>query len=78
MIAAGSILFISRRWQHASNAYGHTTQHVYRVVDVLNVTAISELLIACVGYLWINRLLPLELSYGSACFLYPLLSVAVC
>ncbi len=62
MIATGSILFMVKRRQRALKEFGHATQRVYRVVDVLNVAAISGLLIACVGYLWINRLLPLEIT----------------
>jgi len=62
MIASGSILFMVKRRQRALNEFGNATQRVYRVVDVLNVAAISGLLIACVGYFWINRLLPLEIA----------------
>ena len=62
MIASGSILFMVKRRQRALNEFGAATPRVYRVVDVLNVASITGLLIACVGYFWINRLLPLDVS----------------
>lgn len=62
MIASGAILFMVKRRQRALNEFGKATPRVYRTVDVLNVAAISGLLVASVGYLWINRLLPLEVS----------------
>jgi len=60
MIASGSILFMVKRRQRALNEFGESTQRVYRAIDVLNVASITGLLIACVGFFWINRLLPLE------------------
>lgn len=62
MIASGSILFMVKRRQRALNEFAGATPYVYRAVDILNVSAISGLLIACVGYFWINRLLPLEIA----------------
>lgn len=62
MIASGSILFMVKRRQRALNEFGKATPRVYRTIDVLNVAGISGLLIASVGYLWINRLLPLEIA----------------
>lgn len=62
MIASGSILFMVKRRQRALNEFGKATPRVYRTIDILNVAGISGLLIACVSYLWINRLLPLEIA----------------
>ncbi|WP_430009086.1 PepSY-associated TM helix domain-containing protein [Methylophaga lonarensis] len=62
MIASGSILFMVKRRQKALNEFGRHTARVYRGIEALNIAAITGLAIACVGFLWINRLLPLEVD----------------
>ncbi|MBK1680951.1 PepSY-associated TM helix domain-containing protein [Rhodocyclus tenuis] len=62
MLAAGAILFMVKRRKNAGNEFGSATAGVYRVVEVLNVAAIGGLLLACIAYFWINRLLPLEVA----------------
>lgn len=61
MMATGAILFMVKRRQKALNEFGAATQRVYRLIDVLNVATIAGLALACIGFLWSNRLLPLDL-----------------
>ncbi|MEG2050342.1 MAG: PepSY domain-containing protein, partial [Comamonas sp.] len=51
-----------RRHKHLGE-FGPATARVYRLVEGLNVAAIAGLAVACIGYLWANRLLPLELAH---------------
>lgn len=62
MMATGALLFMVKRRQKALNEFGAATPRVYRVIDVLNVAAIAGLPLACIGFLWANRLLPLTLA----------------
>ena len=61
MIATGLVLFtVKRRRKYASeNPLG---QQLYRLVESLNVATIAGLAVACIGLLWLNRLLPVELA----------------
>jgi hypothetical protein len=61
MIATGLVLFtVKRRRKYASeNPLG---QQLYRLVESLNVATIAGLAVACIGLLWLNRLLPQELA----------------
>jgi uncharacterized iron-regulated membrane protein len=61
MMATGAVLFMVKRRQKALNEFGASTQRVYRLIDVLNVASIAGLPLACIGFLWSNRLLPLDL-----------------
>nr|WP_315249198.1 PepSY-associated TM helix domain-containing protein [uncultured Duganella sp.] len=61
MMATGAILFMVKRRQKALNEFGAATQRVYRLIDVLNVATIAGLTLACIGFLWSNRLLQLDL-----------------
>ncbi len=61
MMATGAILFMVKRRQKSLNEFGASTPRVYRIIDVLNVASIAGLALACIGYLWSNRLLPLNL-----------------
>ncbi len=60
MMATGAILFMVKRRQKSLNEFGAQTPKVYRAIEVLNISAISGLMVACVAYFWINRLLPLD------------------
>jgi uncharacterized iron-regulated membrane protein len=62
MMATGAVLFMVKRRQKSLNEFGAATQRLYRVIDVLNVATIAGLSLACIGFLWSNRLLPLELA----------------
>lgn len=61
MMATGAILFMVKRRQKSLNEFGAATARVYRMIDVLNVASIAGLSLACIGFLWSNRLLPLAL-----------------
>lgn len=61
MIATGALLFMVKRRQKSLNEFGRATPRVYRLIDVLNVASIAGLSLACIGFLWSNRLLPLSL-----------------
>jgi uncharacterized iron-regulated membrane protein len=59
MIAAGLVFFtVKRRSRYAKNS--EAAQYAYRAVEALNTTAVTGIIIACVAYLWANRLLPLS------------------
>lgn len=61
MIAAGLIFFtIKRRRRYATSS--QPVQLLYRAAEALNITAIMGVTIACVAYLWGNRLLPLAVK----------------
>ena len=62
MLATGAILFMVKRRKKAAGEFGAATARVYRIIEALNVAAIAGLLLSCIGYLWINRLLPLDLA----------------
>ncbi|MBX3639304.1 MAG: PepSY domain-containing protein [Nitrosomonas sp.] len=62
MIATGSILFMVKRRQKALNEFGAQTRRIYRLIETLNVTVIAGLCIACIAYLWGNRLIPVGIE----------------
>lgn len=62
MLATGAILFTVKRRKKSANEFGSATPRVYCVIETLNVAAIAGLLLACIGYFWINRLLPLDVA----------------
>jgi len=62
MMATGAILFMVKRRQKSLREFGRATPLVYRLIEILNVAAIAGLALACVAYLWSNRLLPLALE----------------
>lgn len=61
MIAAGTVLFWIKRRQGNLREFGRATPLVYRVIETLNIAAITGLLVACIGFFWANRLLPMSL-----------------
>lgn len=63
MMATGSILFMVKRRSKHLGEFGSATARVYRLIEALNVAAIAGLAIACIGYLWANRLVPLGIEY---------------
>ena len=62
MMATGAILFMVKRRQKSLREFGRATPQVYRLIEILNVAAIAGLALACIGYFWGNRLLPLTLD----------------
>jgi uncharacterized iron-regulated membrane protein len=62
MMATGAILFMVKRRQRSLNEFGAQTPKVYRAIEVLNISAISGLMVACIAFFWVNRLLPLEVA----------------
>lgn len=65
MMATGSILFMVKRRAKHQGEFGASTSMVYRMIEAANVAAIAGLGIACVGFLWANRLLPVEMPLRS-------------
>lgn len=61
MIAAGLIFFTVKRRSRYDGG-NEAAQLMYRVIEALNIAAISGLVVACGAYLWSNRLLPLGLK----------------
>ena len=61
MIATGLVLFcVKRRRKYA--AASASAQRWYQVAESFNVAFVAGLMLACVGLLWANRLLPVELA----------------
>ncbi|MDR0212434.1 MAG: PepSY domain-containing protein [Comamonas sp.] len=63
MLATGAVLFMVKRRARHQGEFGRSTARVYRWIEALNVAAIAGLALACIGYLWANRLLPLDLAH---------------
>jgi uncharacterized iron-regulated membrane protein len=62
MIATGLVLFcVKRRRKYASATAA--AQRWYKVAESFNVAFVAGLMLACVGLLWANRLLPVELAH---------------
>ncbi|QDR82983.1 PepSY-associated TM helix domain-containing protein [Sporomusa termitida] len=57
MIAAGLIFFTVKRRNRYSRSNA-TTQMLYRAIEALNITTVTGIIIACLAFLWSNRLLP--------------------
>ena len=66
MMATGAILFVVKRRARHLGEFGGATARVYRLIEGLNVAAVAGLVLACVGYLWANRLVPLGLEDRAA------------
>jgi uncharacterized iron-regulated membrane protein len=58
MMATGAILFIVKRRPRHLGEFGGATARVYRLIEAANVAAIAGLGVACIGFLWANRLVP--------------------
>lgn len=58
MIGTGLLLFSVKRRTRMGGEFGAASALVYRIIDRLHVAAIPGLAVACVAYLWGNRLLP--------------------
>ena len=63
MMATGAILFVVKRRAKHLGEFGQFTSKVYRLIEGLNVAAIAGLALACVAYLWANRLVPVGLAH---------------
>lgn len=63
MIATGALLFVVKRRTKHLGEFGAATARVYGLIERLNVAAIAGLPLACTGYLWANRLVPVELAH---------------
>ncbi|MFY1839181.1 PepSY-associated TM helix domain-containing protein [Achromobacter xylosoxidans] len=61
MMGTGAVLFMVKRRARMGDEFGAATARVYRLIEGLNVAALAGLAIACVAYLWANRLLPVSL-----------------
>jgi uncharacterized iron-regulated membrane protein len=62
MMGTGAVLFMVKRRAARTDGFGAWTPRMHRVIEALNVAAIAGLPIACVAYLWANRLLPLSIG----------------
>lgn len=61
MIASGLVLFTVKR-RRRPDAEGALAARMYAVAERVNIAVIAGLGVACVGMLWANRLLPVELA----------------
>lgn len=60
MVATGTVLFAVKRRHRSGHEFGRVTARVYRGIEALNVAAVAGIALACIGYLYVNRLLPVE------------------
>lgn len=58
LMATGTVLFAVKRRAKSGHEFGRATARFYRAVDALNVAALAGTAVACIAYLWLNRLLP--------------------
>ncbi|PTN41730.1 peptidase, partial [Achromobacter xylosoxidans] len=58
----GALLFMVKRRAKHGGEFGSATARMYRLIEGLNVAALAGLAIACISYLWANRLLPVALE----------------
>jgi len=63
MMATGAILFIVKRRSRHLGEFGSATARVYRLIEAANVAAIAGLGLACISFLWANRMVPLGLAH---------------
>ena len=63
MMATGAILFMVKRRAKHQGEFGSATARVYRLIEALNVAAIAGLGIACIGFFWANRLVPVGIPH---------------
>lgn len=63
MMATGAILFMVKRRSKHQGEFGGATASVYRLIEAMNVAAIAGLAVACVGFLWANRVIPVHLAH---------------
>ena len=66
MIGSGAILFMVKRRRTSLHEFGAWTPRIYRLIDAVNVAAMAGLAIACIGYFWANRLIPVALEQRAA------------
>ncbi|RZT39345.1 PepSY-associated TM helix domain-containing protein [Cupriavidus agavae] len=62
VMATGLLLFSVKRRSRKLAEFGRHSARVYAGIDRLNVAAVAGLCVACIGYLWANRLLPVALD----------------
>ncbi|MDY0206711.1 MAG: PepSY-associated TM helix domain-containing protein [Pseudomonas sp.] len=82
MVATGLVMWVNKRQTQSKKL--KTLPKNIRAVHILNVGTITGLAIACLGFFWANRLLPVELTQRAtweinvfllcwlACFIHPL------
>ncbi|MGE8688371.1 MAG: PepSY-associated TM helix domain-containing protein [Achromobacter sp.] len=66
IMGTGAVLFMVKRRAKLGGEFGGATARVYRLIEGLNVAALAGLSIACIGYFWANRLLPVGLENRAA------------
>ncbi|RRV10708.1 PepSY domain-containing protein [Pseudomonas sp. v388] len=62
MLATGVVLFTVKRRRRHDNE-GALAALLYHVAERLNVAVVAGLALACVAFMWANRLLPVELAH---------------
>ncbi|WP_432383302.1 PepSY-associated TM helix domain-containing protein [Duganella sp. P38] len=62
LMATGTILYLVKRRQKSGGEFGAATARIYRCIDAVNIASISGCALACIAYLYGNRLLPAVLE----------------
>ncbi|WP_233588296.1 PepSY domain-containing protein [Herminiimonas sp. KBW02] len=66
MIATGTILFSVKRRNKNEMEFGFATARVYRWIEALNVASVTGICVACISYLYANRLIDADFALRSA------------
>lgn len=66
MVATGTLLFSVKRRKRNEAEFGAATARVYRCIEALNVASLAGAAVACIAYLYANRLIPAELENRAA------------
>ncbi|MNR77803.1 hypothetical protein D3C72_84860 [compost metagenome] len=66
MIASGTVLFMVKRRKKNEMEFGAATAHMYRIVEGMNVAAVAGICVACISYLYANRLIDADFALRSA------------
>lgn len=61
MMATGTLLFTIKRRNKSQKEFGVATARVYRCVEAFNVASIAGIGVACIGYFYANRLIPVDM-----------------
>ncbi|WP_176469954.1 PepSY domain-containing protein [Pseudomonas sp. Irchel 3A5] len=61
MMATGTLLFTIKRRNKSQREFGTATAGVYRCIEAFNVASIAGISVACIGYFYANRFIPVDM-----------------
>ncbi|WP_243247796.1 PepSY-associated TM helix domain-containing protein [Pseudomonas maioricensis] len=60
MMATGTLLFTIKRRNKSQKEFGAATARIYRCIEAFNVASIAGIGVACIGYFYANRFIPVD------------------